>query len=606
VRPNEGLIYPRRIVCLDTEADITIDGSREEHRMMLACASSDVLPPGGGDPVRTRWHETQSAEDLWRWVDGETRANGRTVAYAHNLAYDLRVSRALDLLPRLGWRLERYGLDGRTCWLIWRRDRRSLVMTDSLSWYPCSLEYLAMLLGRRKLRMPSALDGLAAWQRYCRVDVEILRDAVLLLHRWLESDDHGSWRLTGPAQAWASYRHRYLPSRRLLSHGHRPALDAEREAAWTGRCEAWRHGDQRGTWVEHDWTLSYASLCRDTDLPAYLEGEMDGDYSGWLDRPPSHVRWIALATVDQPEPVLPARGPAGIVWPVGRVRGCWWDCELRLAAEEGAHIETERVWWYTAHPFLNDWAAWIEQSVAEDGPYPPAIRLVVKTWARSMLGRFAAQHPVWQLLGEARDRMDVRWWTWLDIDSGERGESIQVGRQIWNLVDRDESAGSMPQVWSCIAAEARVRLWRTIRAAGAEHVAYMDTDSVLVDSAGSVALARWSRTPEGSGLRVKGAYRRPRILGPRQLDLGDQVRIAGLPKTAQRLDDERYQAEVWRSLPESLRQGEHDRVVVTRRVITIAGADGRRVHLPDGSTRPLTDIDLAIDEIGTAPMGVTV
>jgi hypothetical protein len=564
--------------------------------MALACASSDVLPSGGGDPVRTRWHETESAEDLWRWIDSETRSGCRTVVYAHNLAYDLRLSRALEIMPRLGWQLERHGLDGRACWLVWRRDRRSLVMTDSTSWYPCSLERLAVLIGRRKLPLPRAGQGLEAWRRYCRHDVEILREAVLLLHRWLEEDDHGSWRLTGPAQAWASYRHRYLPSRRLLSHGYEPALEAEREAAWTGRCEAWRWGELRGIWTEWDWTLSYASLARETELPAYLNGEMDGDYTRWLERPPSHVRWLALSTVDQPEPVLPARSPAGIVWPVGRVRGCYWDCELRLAAERGARVKTERVWWYTSYPILAEWARWIERAVSEDGPYPPVIRLVCKDWARSLLGRFAVRRPVWELVGEAPGSLDVRWWTWVDVERGERGASLQVGDRVWDLVGREEAADSMPQVWSCIAAEARCRLWRTIEAAGAEHVAYMDTDSLLVDHAGSARLAEWSRTGEGAGLRVKGRYRRPRILGPRQLDLGERVRIAGLPRSARRLDGDRYQAEVWRSLPESLRQGEPDRVVVSRQVITVPGVDSRRVRLPGGFTRPLGELDLALLE----------
>src|SRR6058998_234255 len=103
LRPNESSRYPRRIIVVDAEAKVRERKTGETHTMRLAVASYDMLPKGGGTPERSETITAYDPAELWAWVDKHTKSKTRTVLFAHNLAYDLRVTDGIAELARLGW-----------------------------------------------------------------------------------------------------------------------------------------------------------------------------------------------------------------------------------------------------------------------------------------------------------------------------------------------------------------------------------------------------------------------------------------------------------------------------------------------------------------------
>ena len=121
---------------------------------------------------------------------------------------------------------------------------------------------------------------------------------------------------------------------------------------------------------------------------------------------------------------------------------------------------------------------------------------------------------------------------------------------------------------------------------GLRNVIYVDTDSIIVDVRGGqipwdkvmdVTFAHWNR---------KADYSRMVIHGPRNLVCEDTRRVSGLPLRARQVAPLEFTGQVMRSIKESRRAGELDRVTQIPRKFVLDAPDLRRQHLPDGSTAP--------------------
>lgn len=584
VRPNETSRQPRHHVFLDVEATAIRTGKSVDQRWGVAVTITRAAPKGGRAKETLTVHENPRA--LWEHIEQFVPRRGRAVLWAHNLGYDVRVSRALDILPRMGWRLESHNLTPGSTWLLWRRADRSLSMVDSMSVFPVGLDALAPHFGRTKPPLPPQDAPRDQWVRRCVADATILRDAIVAYLARLEEYDLGNWQLTGTGQAWAAFRHRFL-THQMLVHWDEDARDAERTAMWTGRCEAYWHGSTQGVRVdEWDMTLSYPRIAANRAVPVALVAPFAGDraLTRWLDRD----GYVVLAEVDvhTDVPTLPAMRDGRVCWPVGSFRTTVWDPELILAMQRGARVSLVRGWAYRAEPALAEWAAWVMDELdAPESASPAWWKIVTKHWARAVIGRMAMSYREWEHVGTS-PRMDIRRSVWVDADTGQSGETVQVGRDLWLATESVPWAQSMPAVTGYIQSAARelyTRLWLDL---GDRVAIYGDTDSLLVpeDHAARMA-ALVARHPEGAW-RLKRSWRGCRIMGPRQIVTGPRVRASGVPRGAVAMPNGTLVGQVWESLPAALGARRATSVRITPRVWSLRGVDHRRVAGADGWTVP--------------------
>lgn len=584
--PNEANRFPRRIITFDTESRVQFTKTRERHRFRCAVASADVISRETLAPVKTTWCETYEPAELWQFVDGFTRTNARTVVFAHNLGFDLRVGDALRILPELGWELQAMSIDGYRCWARFKRGTRGLSLVDTNSYYPAPLARLATAVGMRKRKLPAQTDPDEVWMDRCRKDVEITREVALRLLRWLEENDMGSFRLTGPAQADAAYRHKFMPRKQMLVHDHSPAIDAERKSAYTGRAEALRHGKQRGYLYEWDYRLAYAHLVRRLPVPTRFVGHTYNLTTERLDEVTRHYAVLADVDVVTDTPVVPTNHEGRIVWPVGRFRSTLWDRELQLLELEGGSWTARQAWLYERAPALRDWAEWIVGELDGDQSTSDELqRIMLKGWSRSLIGRFGLRYPTLETIATA-PHADIAYLPYHDADSGETRYTLQVGTQVMEQQGAEEGRNSMPAVMAYVMSASRVQLWATMRAAGIENVAYVDTDSILVDQVGHERLQGRLGDGRADGLRYKRRIRGVEILGPRQVIAGADTKVSGLSKGATRTGARSWQAVYWESARSAIARRRSDEVVVELRRYTIKGHDLRRRHLPGGRTAP--------------------
>jgi len=588
LRGNKAARYPRRIICLDSEALIELDEPMERHTLRLACASYDRVDWETNELRVSEIQAFHDPDEIWEWIEGHTAANERVTLWAHNLGYDLRLTGALEQLPARGWQLRAFAIDSFRCWMRWQKGRRSLTLVDSMSFLNRRLEAFAVDMEIAKPPLPPNDAPESEWMARCLADTTLLRAVVLRLIGWLRVNDCGDFRLTGAAQSSAAFRHRFLNGSRVLVHTNAEALEAERRSAWTGRCEVWRHGRVEGPLYEWDFQLAYARIAQDTSLPVQLRGQVGAIPLRQLRALSQRYAVLAEVEIETESETVPTESEDGIFWPTGFFPTLLWDNELRLALDNGAAVKIRRAWLYHRAPILREWAEWIiERLTGKEQERDPIGRRVLKCWSRQLIGRFGLRYPRWEEIGRTeRDRLDYL--PYVDVSRNERGVFLTCGRTLFEQAGKTEGSDSAPAIMAYIMAEARCRLWRAIQTAGFEHVVYCDTDSLIVDTLGSSRLVTATQRKEHPGLVWKQSATYGIFHAPRQFELAGKARVAGLPRNAELIEGRRYQAIVWEGVKEALWQQHPSEVRLHKRTIELRNDDKRRIHLPSGATAPLT------------------
>lgn len=584
VRRNETTRIPTRHIIFDTETHRDTHARGEVQTWRLACAT--FLQPSDRRHAPETSGRYIDPGELWEAVSAHAKPRKRTILWAHNLAFDVRIARVFDYLPALGWQLVDVNLATHGAWLKWRRDDASLVMVDSTSVWPASLEAIGRDLGMDKPDLPAEDADEASWWARCEADVAILTAAVKDHLAWIRDDDLGNWQITGAGQSWATWRHRFYDCR-VLVHDNTEALAAERRAMWTGRAEAWRIGRAATPRVyEYDLAQAYTRIAADAQLPVRLVsamGPMTIERYRTLSRRYAIVADVIVTTETE---CVPCHYDGAVVWPVGTFPTTLWDVEIDLALAEGATVEIARAWTYLRSPALADWARWI---LAELDPatttLSPLRRRVIKHWSRALIGRFAMRYRRWETFGTAPTD-DLGLIPGVDLRDGEPYQLMRAGRQILAQSGMEEGESSVPAITGWIMAAARVRLWEVMQAVGLGRVLYVDTDSVLVAEADQIAAEAAAAANPAWALRLKRSWASVDVRGPRCLILGGEPRISGLPRAAVRTGPSTFVGETWQSLETAIKAGTADRVVVSARSWTPTGRDRRRAHLAEGLTGP--------------------
>lgn len=584
IKPNETTNVPRRLIFLDVEAARQRGPLGETQTWALAVACFRSQRPDR-KPAEA-WGTYDDPDILWREVDAFVGKSGRTVLWTHNLGYDSRVSEMFEILPAMGFTLTAHNLVGKGTWLMWRRGRASLTMVDSASVFPCELVRLGVHMGLPKLPLPDPRAlGIGLYSR-CWRDVEILRAAVVAYLDWIETADLGNWQLTGAGQSWATFRHRFM-DKPLLVHDDTEALTAERRAMWTGRCEAYWHGELRFQ-VVHEWDLSlaYPRIARDHHVPVRYLGPLP-EHTDW--RPYLNAVSTALlaeCSVTTDLPIVPTEHEGRIVWPVGTFTTTLWDPEIRALLDSGATVTVHKGWLYRKAPALKQWAEWVIgqldhlEDLRDHWKY-----IVLKHWARALIGRFAMTYTEWEEFAHT-PTPDVRAHNVYDASSGETFRTVQIGQTMWRDAGTREWGESMPMVTGYVQSIARVRLWQIYSESPAGSVLYADTDSVLVTDMHSADLAKVAAAHPEWGLRLKRSWQGFAVWGPRQIQTGESVRVSGIAKHATRIDRMTFRGSVWETLEGALVRGHPSSVHIRDREWKIQGKDPRRNGPEIGWTFP--------------------
>lgn len=523
---------------------------------------------------------------VWSVVDVWCPVNRRVVLFTYDLPRVMRLSQLLTHMGRNGWGIDKIVLEKTAAWALLRKGKRSLMLCDLRSW--CPVEW-GKIVTDVTAGMP-VRNGHLAGERFgvakCRREAEVIRDGTLQILDFIEGENCGPFRPTGSGQSYACYRRRFMRSR-LLVHDNLDRLRAERLAMHTGRAEAWLHGVvSGGRYSEFDLHAAYATIGRDCEVPTIARGQLSQPTAKRIESALTRYSVLADVTVTTSVECLPYNNNGRTIWPVGTFRTLVWDPEIKLALSHCDKVRFNHAYLYTREPALQTFCEYVLNGMeGQLQVYGPLCQRVLKHWSRSLVGRMGLRFRSWHKFGPC-DPPDVRMVTYLDADDGTRTDMLMAGTQILLLGNMEESTESLPQIPGWIMSKCRAQLWDAMLATRAGgRLLYVDTDSIICDALGAASLSGYARA-FGQRWDLKGVYDRLTIHGPRNLEVGADRRVSGLPLTAKQSGPLEFTGEVMRSVKQSMRNGDFDMVTSLPRTFHLTPHDLRRRHNPDGTTQP--------------------
>lgn len=481
LRGNASEWSPKRVLFIDTETRATPGKDRETLGLSMWCGG---MVNRGSTPHSLSGVSSAHGEDrhsLARWVDAQTVGVQTVWLYAHNLGFDLTVSRLPDFLNQLGWTMTTWQFAGRNVTGGMKKRSKRLRLCDSGSLLPTDLGTIGRQLGRPKLPMPGKDASPGEWLEYCSNDVLILAEAVLTIMDWWDREKLGHWTSSGPGLGWNALRHLGREKMICIDRDNGQPSD-DRAAVRGGRRDVTRVGEiPGGPFALVDFSNAYLTVAATMPTPRKRLGfyeSLDEKWRWWADH---GYGILANCEIETAKPEYPLRTPTGIFYPTGRFRTVLCSPEVVRASQQGTLVSVGEGWVHDLAYPLQSWAQWCLGLLSgEVGPVEPVVTTMVKQWGRSVIGKFAARSARQTDLGPA---LYPHWKLIRGTTGPDHAPAADVhigGRHWWYQMDQ-EGDNAYPAVLAWVESYVRVALNNMLDMLGEDMWVCCDTDGAVLD-----------------------------------------------------------------------------------------------------------------------------
>lgn len=501
------------------------------------------------------WLRFTTRSQFWEWVYSKTRPKTKLYLFCHNTAFDLPVLDVFTELPRLGFTLRRAIIDAPPTILQFTSNHGTIVILDTLNIWRMALSKLGKTIGRPKLDMPAQNAPAHVWETYGKRDVEIIRDACLDWFAYLKENDMGGFAPTLASQAMVLFRHKYMKHRIFIDCNER-ALKLTREGYYGGRVECFYIGHFVGEYYSLDINSMYPAVMAEHSYPVKLIAHTFyakiSDLTVWL----RTYAVCARVLIDTPEPFAPVRTKSKLIFPTGSFECILSTPELVYALQRGYILDVREVAVYEQEPIYREMVLdqqAIKAQAKRDGD--DVLEFRTKILSNSLYGKEGQSGIKWSEV-EWSDDLSCKQWTELDMETGKIIQHRQLAGLHQIRENEGESRESFPAIAAHVTAYARMKLWEIINEAGRKNVYYCDTDCVVVNHDGYLALTHRIDPYALGALKLEGEYDDIIINGNKDYYFNDKVKIKGVRNNAVWLDQWTVSQEQWSGLKGLVRDGD--------------------------------------------------
>ena len=573
---NKRVRVYKRYLFVDTETEgQEIDEWRTKHVFKLACSiyveirrQEDIL----GQNYYTEEKIHLSPSEFFDYLEEKLWNNSPLVIVAHNWRFDFLVLNSYEELERRGFSCRNFVCESSVFYAVFEKGKKRVVFYDSTNIFRTSLKNVGEIIGQQKMVLPGADQGLEKLIEYCMNDVRILATAFLAYVRFLYENNLGDMKYTIASQAFTAFRHRFMQNA-IHIHNSTRALALERLAYFGGRNECFFIGAVKERVYKLDVNSMFPWAMREYEYPYQFITYLRNIDTAYLRKLLSEYCVIAHVLLKTPERAFPKRLNGKLVFPVGYFDTFLCTPELVYGLDKGYIKKVYAAAVYRRARIFRDYVDFFytkRLEYREKGNH--AFAAISKLFMNSLYGKFGQRGEKWIEVGETADPTPVFEWYEIDAETGESRRMRAMFGKIYKHTKEDESYNSFPAIAAHVTSYARMRLWNLINVAGERNVFYCDTDSLFVNEEGYRRLryAQEVDDKELGKLKLEGTYGFAVIRGCKDYVLeGDEERIKGIRKNAERIDDNTFLQEQFRNPVFCIRNGVFDGVLVDKLVKTL-------------------------------------
>jgi len=265
------------------------------------------------------------------------------------------------------WKLGFSYHKGSNCLITYKTPKGSLTFLSTTNFFQSKLKDLGTLVGLEKKEVHFKTVDDDTLSDYCKRDVEIL---IKLWEVWLDFlDTHnlGDFKGTIASQAFAAYRHRFMPTP-VWVHGDMEVCKLERESYRGGRSEVFRQGEfPEGEYYKLDVNGLYGYIMETGTFPCDFIRVFETIQPHVLPKMLDKYAIIARVKIQTDLPVFPVKMNGVNCYPVGIFETVLTTPELAFAAKYCKILEVKEVATYKSYPLFRDYARYFSGLKAQYG-----------------------------------------------------------------------------------------------------------------------------------------------------------------------------------------------------------------------------------------------
>jgi len=565
IKHNKTTAIPSYFLFFDTETTEVDVGNGERKQVLRLGWVVRVYRDKRRNKVSEKWKEFRTKEEFWDFVEQSVPDGKKIWCFAHNIDFDFRVLEGFRVLHQRGWEIKTFVYDSKNIILHFRKGRKSLLFLDTFNYFKGSVKKMGESIGLEKLEVDFATVSDEELSRYCKRDVEIIKEFMMRFIDFIEQNDLGSLQKTLASQAFSAFRHRFM-RHPIFVHNNIEVIELERESYRGGRTEAFFIGRlPKGKYYKLDVNSMYPFVMRERLYPIKLiRLEKNPSLSG-LKRALKRFFVIAHVRVRVDKPCVGIKTER-LIFPVGEFDAYLTSPEIELVLKHGEIVKVYKYAIYEQHRIFVDYVDFfysLKEKYAreENGAY----KQMSKLFLNSLYGKFGQKVRYLEKIGECEreDGYEVVY----DMETGERTTYRFLNNEIWvESKEYYESENSFVAIASAVTAYARCYLWELIEKAGEENVYYTDTDSLIVNEVGYERLKPLLDDYKLGYLKCEGVSEDVEIRNAKDYTFGEEVKRKGVKKDAVEIAPNIFKQLQFERLRSAWRNGRPNEVIVREQI----------------------------------------
>ena len=553
--PTTSMKRPNRVIFFDTETrqDPPVDHVTKHH-LKVGVAKYCVRNEEGSLIVKKEL-EFYTPDEFWTWVDRRCKKRSTTYLVAHNMTFDLAVVNAFSEFPRHGWDLGSFYSKGMVSIFRWKEQGRRLNGLDNSNFFAGKLDEWGKRLGYPKLDIDFDNCTDDELLTYCHRDVDIM---VKLWQMWLDFLDVnrcGAFKPTVSSTAFNTWRHRFMPDT-VHIHTDELATHLERSAYKGGRTEClWTGHRDDGPFYYMDVNNMYGYVLANCEFPSGLWNSIPKADPYQLAYKLERHAVIAQVRIDINEPWFPYRLGAHTCYPIGEFWTTLTTPELKLVIDRGWLRDVGAMSWYRSAPLFADYVnEFTDLRHRYDADDNKGFSKICKLLVNGLYGKFGQRGMKQEIIGECPpDKMGRE--TVYDEEHAILFDQVYLAGKIFKESRQGEAFHSFAAIAAHVTAEARINLFTLAQKVPKGHVFYMDTDSLVVDEQGYMALADLMDPIHIGKLKVEVTSPWLEINAPKDYKMEGRSKTKGIKYNAELMPDGSYKQTHWIKLNGLIKDG---------------------------------------------------
>ena len=562
IKRLKGNQVPDKFIFFDTETKTKqVKPKKKEHLLKLGWACYWRKERKGHQEI-VEYFYFEKADKFWEWAESKLTKGKALYLIAHNITYDFTIVKGFKYLFSKNFKVGSFYNKYQTVIIRFHSGNKSLYILDNLNFFRGKLEDLGCQVGIEKIPIDFATCTKQELSQHCKRDVEIMHKTWVKYLSYLKEKNLGSFSLTVPAQAFKSYRHRFMNCY-ITVHAEERVSTIERKAYFGGRNECFYLGKVPSSPVHIlDVNSMYPFVMKKYEYPCRLSFLWPNSSGGQLVEALENYACIAHVKVETDLPVYPLKSGAVTFYPVGSFDTVLSTPELLFGLEHDLIKEVYSLVTYKKANLFKDYVDYFYKKKLQAKKRGDQIEeRFAKLMLNSLYGKFGQLATEWRKIGEANP--DEVWVEQVkDAETGRWDIWYAFGGCVYEVTRTKESYHSFPAICAHVTAAARMFLWSLIELAGRENVYYVDTDCLFVNSKGHRRLLKKMHPKKLGYLSERGRIENAIIFGCKDYILDDLVVMKGIRSTAKQIDKSTFEQEQWSTFMSLFWQGDLNRYYV--------------------------------------------